>query len=175
MPLPGFENARVALVHDWLNGMRGGEKVLEVLCEVFPNADLYTLLYEPGKLSRTIENMRIYPSFIQMLPKAFSHYRHYLPLFPMAIERFNLEGYDLIVSTSHCAAKGIKKPNETCHVSYIHAPMRYIWDQFETYFGPGKSSRFVRYGPHFLQRFCLLIAKWIELKGRGRMRAKEER
>lgn len=143
--IPPLEGKRVALVHDWLNGMRGGEKVLEVFCELFPEADLFTLIHEPGKVSPTIEKHRIYTSFLQRMPKAFRYYRYYLPLFPRAIESFDLSGYDFILSSSHCVAKGIPYANEqTYHLSYVHAPMRYIWDQFPVYFGKGKASPLVR-------------------------------
>ena len=101
MTIESLKGIKVALVHDWLNGMRGGEKCLEVLCEMFPDADLYTLIYEKGKLSKIIESMKISTSFIQHMPFGLKNYRHYLPLFPLAIEQFNLNGYDLIVSSSH--------------------------------------------------------------------------
>lgn len=138
-----FANKKVALVHDWLNGMRGGEKCLEVFCELFPDADLYTLFYEKGKLTPTIESMNIVTSFIQKLPQAFSRYRYYLPLFPMAIERFDLSEYDMILSSSHCVAKGVRHREETYHASYIHAPMRYMWGLFDTYFSSDKTSQIV--------------------------------
>jgi glycosyltransferase involved in cell wall biosynthesis len=129
-----LEGRRVVLVHDWLNGMRGGEKCLEVLCELFPEAPIYTLIHEEGRLSATIEAHRIVPSFIQHLPHGISHYRYFLPLFPTAIEQFRFDAYDLIISTSHCVAKGAKPGPETYHFSYVHAPMRYVWDLFDTYF-----------------------------------------
>lgn len=96
----------VALVHDWLTGMRGGEKVLEVLCEIYPQAPLYTLLHNKGALSSTIERMDIRTSFIDRLPFKAEKYRNYLPLFPRAIESFDFSTYDLLLSTSHCVAKG---------------------------------------------------------------------
>jgi glycosyltransferase involved in cell wall biosynthesis len=125
---------RVALVHDWLTGMRGGEKVLESLCELFPDADLLTLLYREGSVSPAIERHRIGTSFIQHLPFAATHYRRYLPLFPLAIERFDLTGYDLVISSSHAVAKSVK-PARARHLCYCHSPMRYAWDQFDAYFG----------------------------------------
>ena len=90
MTIESLKGIKVALVHDWLNGMRGGEKCLEVLCEMFPDADLYTLIYERGKLSKIIESMKISTSFIQNMPFGLKKYRFYLPLFPRAIEQFNL-------------------------------------------------------------------------------------
>ena len=129
---------RVALVHDWLTGMRGGEKCLEIFCELFPWADLYTLVYVPEKVSPTIRNMKVKSSFISRLPRAKQVYRYYLPLFPTAIERFDLAGYDLVLSSSHCVAKGIL-PNRALHIAYVHAPMRYVWDQHDSYFGADSS------------------------------------
>jgi len=125
---------RVALVHDWLTGMRGGEKCLEVFCELFPSADLYTLVYAPEKVSPTVRHMEIKTSFINRLPWARRAYRYYLPLFPAAIERFTLGRHDLVLSSSHCVAKGIL-PNGALHIAYVHAPMRYVWDQHDSYFG----------------------------------------
>ncbi len=127
---------RVALVHDWLTGMRGGEKALEVLCELFPAADLFTLVQVPGATSPTIEGRRVVRSPIQWLPSAGRYYRHYLPLFPFAIEQFDLDRYDLVVSTSHCAAKSVVATGRARHLCYCHTPMRYAWDQFDAYFGP---------------------------------------
>jgi len=135
---------RVALVHDWLTGMRGGEKVLEVFCELFPDADLHTLLHLRGSCSPTIERMHIRTSFIQRLPDLARSYRRYLPLFPHAIESFDFSGYDLVLSSSHCVAKGVVTPPGCTHVSYVHTPMRYVWDQFGDYFGRGRAGRVTR-------------------------------
>jgi glycosyltransferase involved in cell wall biosynthesis len=129
---------RVALVHDWLTGMRGGEKVLEVLCELFPDADLFTLFHLPGAVSPAIERRRIVTSFVQHLPMAARYYRRYLPLFPAAIERFDLSPYNLVISSSHCVAKSVITPADVRHLCYCHSPMRYAWDQFDAYFGPAR-------------------------------------
>ena len=131
---------RVALVHDWIVTMRGGEKVLEVLCELFPDATLFTLLHRKGTASPPIERMAIRTSFIQHLPFSASNYQRYLPLFPAAIRSFDLTGYDLVVSSSHAVAKGIRAPSAESHLCYCYTPMRYIWDQYEDYFGRGRSS-----------------------------------
>lgn len=128
---------RVALVHDWLTGMRGGEKVLEVLCEIFPQADLFTLLHIPGSVSETIETREINTSFIQRLPFVKKHYRSFLPLFPSAIEGFDLSRYSLVISSSHCVAKGVIPAPDALHISYVHTPMRYVWDKYHDYFSPG--------------------------------------
>ncbi|HUJ76996.1 MAG TPA: glycosyltransferase [bacterium] len=135
---------RVALVHDWLTGMRGGERALEVMCELFPQADLYTLVARPERLSPTLAGMRILPSVLQNLPGGVKHYRHYLPLLPWIIRRFRLQGYDLVLSSSHAVAKGARVSPFTPHVCYLHAPLRYMWDSFDEYFGPGRASLPVR-------------------------------
>jgi len=127
---------RTALIHDWLTGMRGGEKVLDALCDVFPAADLFTMVHVPGSTSAAIERRRITRSPLQWLPAAGRLYRQYLPLFPFAIEQFDLDGYDLVVSTSHCAAKSVVVPGRARHLCYCLTPMRYAWDQFDAYFGP---------------------------------------
>lgn len=131
---------KIAIVHDWLTGMRGGEKCLEVFCSLFPHADLYTLLHISGKVSPLIESMNIRTSFLQHLPLVESQYRYYLPLMPLAIERFDLKGYDLVISSSHCVAKGVLLDPEALHICYCYTPMRYIWDQYDQYFKSGYSG-----------------------------------
>ena len=126
----------VAIAHDWLTGMRGGEKVLEAVCELFPDATLFTLVHVKGSVSPTIERHRIVTSWVQRLPRAGRWYRHYLPLFPAAVEGFDLDGYDLVISSSHCAVKSVIARGSAPHVCYCHSPMRYAWDQFPAYFGP---------------------------------------
>ncbi len=142
---------KIAIVHDWLTGMRGGEKCLEVLCKLYPSADLFTLLHIPGKVSPLIESHTIHTSFIQNLPLAKSKYRYYLPLMPFAIESFDLKGYDLILSSSHCVAKSVKPGPKSLHICYCHTPMRYIWDQFDQYFGKGNSGWFAATAMRFLR------------------------
>jgi glycosyltransferase involved in cell wall biosynthesis len=134
---------RVALVHDWLTGMRGGERVLEALLGLWPDAEIFTLLHVPGSVSPLIESRPIHASFVGRLPGAARRYRSFLPLFPAAIERFDLRGYDLVVSSSHCVAKGVRTGG-TPHVCYCHTPMRYVWDLYDDYFGPGRASLPVR-------------------------------
>jgi glycosyltransferase involved in cell wall biosynthesis len=129
---------RVALVHDWLTGMRGGEKVLEAIAELYPSAPIYTLLHVKGSVSAAIERHPGRRSFVNWLPSAARHYRQYLPLFPTAVEQFDLDDYDLVISTSHCAAKSVVVPGRAVHVCYCHSPMRYAWDQFDAYFGPDR-------------------------------------
>ena len=126
---------KVALVHDWLTGMRGGEKCLEVMGEIFPEADLFTLLHVPGSVSPVIEDRRVTTSFVQGLPRAAERYRWALPLFPRAVEAFDLSGYDLVLSSSHCVAKGAIPAPGALSVCYCYTPMRYVWDRFDDYFG----------------------------------------
>ena len=131
---------KTALVHDWLTGMRGGEKCLEVLCELFPEAPIYTLLHNKGAMSPIIESKTIMTSFIDGLPKKQTHYRSYLPLFPIAIEQFDLSEFDLVISTSHAVAKGVKVRKDALHICYCHTPMRYVWEMYDEYFGKGKTG-----------------------------------
>ncbi len=139
-----MENVRVALVHDWLTGRRGGEKVLEVFSEIFPEAPIYTLIHFPGSQHPDIEQKRIETSFIQQLPFLKKRYRSYLPLFPLAVELFDLQDYDIIVSSSHCVAKGAIPRPDAMHISYIFSPMRYAWNQYFAYFGSNRLGRFSR-------------------------------
>ena len=114
--------------------MRGGEGVLEGLLELLPGAPIYTLFHFPGSVSEVIEARQIRPSYLQAMPGIRGNYRRFLPLFPGAIERFDLAGHDLVVSTSHCVAKGAIPPPGARHVCYCHTPMRYAWDQQRAYF-----------------------------------------
>jgi glycosyltransferase involved in cell wall biosynthesis len=134
----GFRAMKVALVHDWLTGMRGGEKCLEVFCDLFSKADLYTLVYDPEGISSTIRRMNVKASWMDRLPGGKGFFRYLLPLFPSAVESFELEDYDLILSSSHCVAKGIF-PHRALHIAYIHAPMRYVWDLSDAYVSGGTS------------------------------------
>jgi glycosyltransferase involved in cell wall biosynthesis len=140
----------VTLVHDWLTGMRGGEKVLDLLCRHFPSAPLWTLLHCPGEVSKTIEARQIHTSLLQHMPFASTLYRNYLPLFPLFAELHKVDSAGLVISTSHAVAKAmVARPakQRPFHVCYIHTPMRYVWDMFDEYFGPSRvgsfSSRFV--------------------------------
>jgi glycosyltransferase involved in cell wall biosynthesis len=129
---------KIALVHDWLTGMRGGEKVFEALCERYPTAEIFTLLHVRGSVSPRIERLPIHTSPLQHLPGIRRYYRGCLPLFPRLIERFDLQGFDLVVSSSHCVAKSVIVGSAAVHLCYCHTPMRYAWDQFDAYFGPAR-------------------------------------
>ncbi|MDX1582314.1 MAG: glycosyltransferase [Thermoanaerobaculia bacterium] len=132
---------RVAVVHDWLTGMRGGEKVLEAILSIVPQAEIFTLFHFDGSVSKTIEDRSaIHTSSLQRLASRVSDYRRLLPLFPRAAEAWRFDGFDLVISSSHCVAKGVDA-GDVPHVSYCHTPMRYIWDRFDDYFPPAKPFR----------------------------------
>ncbi len=148
---------RVALVHDWLTGMRGGERVLEVLCGMFPDATLFTLVHVPGRVSAPIERLHPKASILSAVPGVARAYRHLLPLFPAVVEQFDLDGFDLVISSSHCAVKSAVRPGRARHLCYCHTPMRYVWDQREAYFGP---SRIGRRASRALRPVLAWLARW---------------
>lgn len=156
-PTPLLAGRRVVLVHDWLTGMRGGEKVLESLCRLLPDAELATLVHVKGSVSRLIESRRIRTSIVQRFPRPGAFYRQYLPAFPTAIELLDLDDADVIVSTSHCAAKSVVPTGRAVHVCYCHSPMRYGWDQFNAYFG---AERVGRAANAALRPILAWLARW---------------
>ena len=129
--------------------MRGGEIVFEALLDLYPDADVFTLIYEPRKLSPSLREKlsrtRVHASWLNFLTITRKKYRQLLPILPFAIRSFDLYPYDLILSSSHCVAKGVKKRPGAVHVSYIHAPMRYMWDRFDDYFGKGRIAPLFRW------------------------------
>ena len=137
--------------------MRGGEKVLELLCRAFPDADLLTLFHVPGSVSPDIERLRPQTSLLQHLPVVRRIYRYCLPLFPALIEQFDLDDYDLVISTSHCAAKAVVKTGRARHLCYCFTPMRYAWDQFDAYFG---QDRLGHLGSGALRQVMRSLARW---------------
>lgn len=152
----------VGLAHDWLTGMRGGEKVLEALCRRFPEAPLWTLIHNPDSVNSTITNRPIYTSALQRLPFAKKRYRSYLPLFPVFAETNKVLHSDIVVSTSHAVAKSmVKRGRNHCklHICYIHTPMRYAWDLYDEYFGPERVG-WLR--SHFLFKPVLHWMKWYD-------------
>ena len=150
MPLRNFRltdarlrsSVRVAIVHYWLLGMRGGEKVLEALCRLFPAADIFTLFYDPQKISPLIRSHRVTASFLNPMRR---HYRSLLPLMPFALEHFDLRGYDLVISSESGPAKGVLTGSSTRHVCYCHTPMRYLWDLYPDYLHEWTRSRLKRW------------------------------
>jgi glycosyltransferase involved in cell wall biosynthesis len=131
---------KIAFIHDWLTGMRGGENVLEAACELFPEAEIYTLLHDPSQLSALLNSKPVHVSWLNSWPGARRHYRSFLPLMPLAIRSFDLRGQDLVLSFNHCVAKGVRIARQRdgrpapLHICYCFTPMRYIYDQFDNYF-----------------------------------------
>lgn len=124
---------KVAIVHYWFVSQRGGEKVVEELCNIFHHADIYTLVLDKNSLSNIFLGRNIYTSFINRLPFAQSFYKNYLPIMPMALEQFDLRKYDLVISSESGPAKGVVTSPETLHLCYCHTPMRYVWDMYHDY------------------------------------------
>lgn len=143
----------VCFVHDWLVAMRGGEKVLETLVELFPDAPIYTLFFDRKKLSPLLASRKIHASFLQLIPRIERIYRWLLPFFPIAIKTFNLKQFDLVISSSHCVAKAVGVRQDAIHICYCHTPMRYLWGFEEEYLG-----RF----PRFLRWLIKLYFKWLQ-------------
>lgn len=132
----------VAIIHYWLVGMRGGEKVLEALCRLFPDADIFTHVYVPENISPQITGHTVRTTFINKLPFARRCYQRYLPLMPMALEQIDLRGYDLVISSESGPAKGVLTCAGTPHICYCHTPMRYLWDMYQDYLeGVGCATR----------------------------------
>lgn len=130
-------HTEAVLLHDWLTGFRGGERVLESFCELYPAAPIYTLVHAKGSTSPTIEKHPIHTSFLNEWPGAVKRYRSFLPFMPKAAERLAIkETPRVVLSSSHCVIKGVPKPAGSVHVSYVHSPMRYMYDQYDHYFGP---------------------------------------
>ena len=124
---------KVAIIHYWLVNMRGGEKVIEALLDIYPDADIYTHVINPEKISEKIQQRVVGTSFIQKLPKANKLYQFYLPLMPYALEQLDLRAYDLVISSESGPAKGVITNPDALHICYCHSPMRYVWDMYHDY------------------------------------------
>ncbi|WP_417447433.1 glycosyltransferase, partial [Kangiella sp.] len=125
---------KIAIIHYWLVNVRGGEKVIESLCELFPQADIYTHVYQTENFSDSIISQHsVYTSFISKFPFAIKKYQAYLPFMPMALEELDLSGYDLVISSESGPAKGVIVPPGVPHICYCHSPMRYAWDMYHDY------------------------------------------
>lgn len=139
--------------------MRGGEKVLESLLEIFPGAAIYTLFHERGKVSPFIESHRIVTSWLNEVPGVYRCYRNLLPLFPLAVESWDLAGFDLVISSSHAVAKGARAGGAT-HICYCHTPMRYVWDAEDDYaFGPLRGRVLSAFRPRLQQWDCAAASR----------------
>ncbi len=146
---------KVAIVHYWLVTMRGGEKVLEELCRMFPQADIYTNVYAPEKISDTIKSHKVYTTKINSWPLAKKLYQKYMPFMPKALMELDLTGYDLIISSESGPAKGVCPNPNAFHVCYCHTPMRYLWDMYHEYFR--KSNALVRF---FMKKMIPSLRQW---------------
>ncbi len=148
---------KIALVHYWLTGMRGGEKVVRSICDIYPGIDIYTLVYDEKKIADSIKKHKIHTSFIQRLPFSKKKYRFYLPFMPIAVEQFNLSEYDIVISSESGIAKGVLTKPETCHICYCHTPMRYIWNMYFDYLENEKLGLFKR---NFIRMYFNYLRLW---------------
>ncbi len=149
-----WKNLRVVLCHDWLTGMRGGERVLELIASVFPGAPIFTLFHNPKAVSPAINAHPIWTSWLQGIPGICRHYRWFLPLFPSAVSLLDPPPADLIISTSHCVAKGIRTPRAAKHLCYCFTPMRYAWLFYDEYFGKHPARKLLAWA------LLPLLRKW---------------
>jgi glycosyltransferase involved in cell wall biosynthesis len=148
-------SSRVVLVHDWLTGMRGGEKCLEAVARRWPDAHLFTLLHRPRSVSAPIEALKQRTSFLQRLPAVSRYYRYLLPLMPFAAN-WRIPSCDLVLSLSHCVAKAAQPPRGAPHVCYCFTPMRYAWHMREAYF----NGRFGRMKSALVDGLLSRIREW---------------
>lgn len=146
---------KVAIVHYWLITMRGGEKVLEELCRMFPEADIFTNVYNPAKISDTIKSHNVYTTKINKWPFAKKFYQKYMPFMPKALMELNLTDYDLIISSESGPAKGICPSPDAFHICYCHTPMRYLWDMYYEYFS--KAGIFIKL---FMKKMVPSLRQW---------------
>lgn len=151
---------KVALVHDYLNQYGGAERVLEVFCQIFPKAPIYTLVYDKKRTGFAFEGKKIYTSFLQKMPLLKSHHRPFLMLMPLAIEQFDFSQYDLVLSDSSSYAKGVITGPKTTHFCYCHTPTRYVWDDSHKYIKEFGYSQFIKKMAPFLLNYIRL---WDEL------------
>lgn len=154
-PLSDPVKPSVCLIHDWLITMRGGEKVLEALANMFPEAPIYTLFFNRKKISPFLQRRKIYTSFLQFVPGITKIYRWLLPLFPVAVYFLNVKKFDLVISSSHCVAKAVRVKEGARHVCYCHTPMRYLWGFEDEYLG-----RFPKWFQKIIQFYFEWLKKW---------------
>lgn len=150
-----IDQFNVALVHHWLLAMAGGERVCEAICEIVAKPDIFCLLADPRRLSAILKSGSITTSFIQNLPLSHKYYRYYAPLFPIAVELFDLRPYDLVISSDSSVVKGVLTRPDSCHICYCHSPMRYAWNMFQEYAEGGSPLKRVLMSPamHYLRLY----------------------
>lgn len=155
---------RIALVHYWLVNMRGGEKVLESLCSLYPSADIYTHVVDRKRISKSLNKHHIHTTFINKLPFARTKYQIYLPFMPLALEQLDLRKYDLVISSESGPAKGVLTSAKTPHICYCHSPMRYLWDFYQDYLEECSSLKRImfRYVAHKLRMWDLASASRVD-------------
>ncbi len=156
VPTPA-QPLRVALVHDWLTGLRGGEKCLERLCLLFPHATIHTLIHDHGKVGPIIGKMKILTSPLQKIPGVAKFYRHLLPIMPWGVRSLDMGQADLVISLSHCVAKSVPVPDGVPHISYCFTPMRYAWDGRPAYLEKWPAGSLRR---RFLEFILNRLARW---------------
>ncbi len=157
--------SKVALIHDWLIHMRGGERVLEALAEIYPDATIYTLFHDRSQLSPTLQAMKIRTSFLHHIPGIKRFYRWLLPLLPMVIRTMKIDrDTEIVISSSHCVAKGIPIPRKALHVCYCHTPARYAWGFEQDYFGnfPKITKPLIKAMLHSFRRWDLKSARRVD-------------
>ena len=157
---------RVAIVHYWYVNRRGGERVVETLAEMFPQADLFALVVDEQKLAPSLRSRSVKTSFVQNIPGSRKWHRHFLPLYPLALEQFDLSDYDLVLSSESGPAKGVVTGARTCHICYCHSPMRYLWDFYHDYrngksFGPLSRPLFTL-AAHYLRMWDVATANRVD-------------
>jgi glycosyltransferase involved in cell wall biosynthesis len=161
-----LEDLRVAIVHDWIWSMAGGERVIEAACAVFPQADVFALIVNHRNVTGPLAGKTIRTSFIQRLPGGVRHYRSFLPLFPIAVEQFDLRGYDLVISSDSACVKGLLKSARTLHVCYCHTPMRYAWDLYHDYLDAARPGRIrgalMRLFLHYIRLYDFAAAQRVD-------------
>ena len=146
---------KVAIVHDWLVTYGGAERVVEQMLKLYPEADIFTLVYDEKKMGKIFPKEKVHASFLQKIPKATKLYTKFLSLMPKAFEAFDLTSYDLVIASSSCCAKGVITSPNTSFVAYIHSPMRYAWDLYYDYYkSAGLITRF------FMKRQMPKIREW---------------
>lgn len=147
--------SKVAIIHDWLVNYGGAERVVEAFLEIYPDADIYTLVYDEKKMGTTFSKEKVKTTFIQKFPKATKIYTKLLPFMPYAFEELDLSEYDLVLSSSSCCAKGVITGPNTKHISYVHSPMRYAWDLYHDY--KNRSGKLTSF---FMSIFMKSLRQW---------------
>ena len=159
---------KVAIIQEWLVTVGGSDKVVKAIYDVFPDADIYTLVAKKDVCEELgIPWEKVHTSFIQRMPLATKKHRAYLPLFPFAIEQLDLRGYDVVISSSHCVAKGVLTKANQLHISYVHSPIRYCWDMYneyleESHLEKGMKSWFVRLMLHLIRKYDAVTASRVD-------------